>query len=431
MKTMTPLQLENFLHKAGKKGSVYGLDTIRELLCRLDNPQERLKIVHIAGTNGKGSILTMIETVMRKCGYHTGKYTSPCIGAYGEQFLYDQKPVSMDELLQYMEEIKKACEQMERDGLPFPTIFEVETAFAFFYFAKKQVDIVLLETGMGGLLDATNVIQHPILTIFASISMDHMQFLGSTIEQIAGQKAGIIKERCPVVCYESDKRAVEVIRQKAREKNCPFYIVEKQSICVEKETYKEQCFRYGEQQFVIHLAGQHQIYNAATAVLALKQLANLYDLPLQKRKEGLEQTIWHGRLELIKKEPLVFLDGAHNEDAAKYLRHFIQKHFTNRTIIYIIGVLADKEYKKIVKQTASLAQTIFTFTPPSPRALQADVLAKEAKKEISHVKAMPGLRQAYEEALCLAKKEKETVIFIFGSLSFMNELRQICDDIDG
>lgn len=424
---MTKLECREFLDKIGQKGSIYGLDTIRSLLDRLGNPQERLKIVHIAGTNGKGSILTMIESVMLLCGYHTGKYISPCVGAYGEQFLYDQKPIQEEQLLDYMEKIKVVSEQMRKEGQPLPTLFEVETALAFFYFAEKKADIVLLETGMGGLLDATNVITHPILTIFSSISMDHMNFLGNSIEEIAKKKAGIIKENCPVVCYGSEKKAVEVVKETAKKKHSPFYLVDKSEITILEETYERQKFFYsGHGEYRISLLGEHQIYNAATAVLALEQLGKFYHLPDEKKRRGLFLARWPARLELVKKSPLIFLDGAHNEDAAKYLANFIQKHFTNREIIYIIGVLADKEYKKMIRQTASLAKYIFTITPNNPRALDAKSLADEVRLENSQVRAAESLRRAYLEAKRMAKSED--VIFIFGSLSFMAEIKSLLEE---
>lgn len=424
---MTELECKQFLDNIGKKGSVYGLDTIRNLLFHLDNPQEKLNIVHIAGTNGKGSILTMIETVMLECGYHTGKYTSPCIGAYGEQFLYDQKPILKEQLLHYMGKIKVVSEQMRREGEPLPTLFEIETALAFLYFAEQQVDIVLLETGMGGLLDATNIITHPILTIFSSISMDHMNFLGNSVEEIARQKAGIIKENCPVICYMSDKKAVEVIREEAKRKNSPFYLVDKKEINILEETYEMQKFSYlNRGEYIIRLLGEHQVYNAATAILALEHLERIYFLPEEKRKLGLFHTRWPARLELVNKSPLIFLDGAHNEEAAKYLSNFIQKHFTNRRIIYIIGVLADKEYKKMVRWTARLAEYIFTITPDNPRALDAKSLKQEVSRVNPHVKAMDSIKVAYLEARKIAKRED--VIFIFGSLSFMREIKMVLEE---
>lgn len=424
---MTELECKQFLDSIGKKGSVYGLDTIRNLLWRLGNPQEKLNIVHIAGTNGKGSILTMIETVMLECGYHTGKYTSPCIGAYGEQFLYDQEPISKEQLLDYMGRIKVVSEQMREEGQPLPTLFEIETALAFLYFAEQKVDIVLLETGMGGLLDATNIITHPILTIFSSISMDHMKFLGNSIEEIARQKAGIIKENCPVICYRSEEKAVEVIREEARRKNSPFYLVDKKEISILEETYERQKFSYlGHGEYTIGLLGEHQVYNAATAILALEYLGKIYHLPQEKRRLGLLHTRWPARLELVKKSPLIFLDGAHNEDAAKYLSNFIQKHFTNRRIIYIIGVLADKEYKKMIRQTASLAEYIFTITPHNPRALDANILKQEVSRVNPHVKATNSIKEAYLEARRIARRED--VIFVFGSLSFMREMKLVLEE---
>ncbi len=420
---MTELEYRQFLDEMGQKGSVYGLDTMRELLRRLKNPQEKLNIVHIAGTNGKGSILTMIESVMMENNYHTGKYPSPCIGADEEKFLYDKKPIAREKLFYYMEKIKVVSEQMKEEGLPLPTVFEIETALAFLYFADAKTDIVLLETGMGGLLDATNVIEHPIVTVFSSISMDHMNFLGDSIEKIAEQKAGIIKEGCPVVCYDMEEKALAILKKEARKKNCPFYVAKKDDIKRGEESFEGQTFFFQQKQYKISLLGEHQVYNTATAVLAIEQLKETYHLSEEKIKEGLLKTKWPARLELVKREPLMFLDGAHNEDAAKYLANFIQKHFTNRRIIYIIGVLADKQYKEMIKHTAKFADYIFTITPPSPRALCAKELEKEVKKENDNAKAMESLELAYFEAKKMAKKED--IIFAFGSLSFMREMKRI------
>ena len=207
----------NFIQNTNKFGSVLGLDNIKELLERLGNPQDQLKVVHIAGTNGKGSTLAFLAGIFRESGYRAGRYVSPASFCYEERFRINEENISKEDLCFYMEKIKKISEEMVRDGMSHPTMFEIETALSFLYFLDKKVDVVLLETGMGGRLDATNVVKKPIAMIIASIGMDHMQFLGDTIEKIAAEKAGIIKEGCPVISYNNQESVNEVIKEKAKE----------------------------------------------------------------------------------------------------------------------------------------------------------------------------------------------------------------------
>ena len=207
----------NFIQNTSKFGSVLGLDNIKELLERLGNPQDQLKVVHIAGTNGKGSTLAFLAGIFRESGYRAGRYVSPASFCYEERFRINEENISKEDLCFYMEKIKKISEEMVRDGMSHPTMFEIETALSFLYFLDKKVDVVLLETGMGGRLDATNVVKKPIAVIIASIGMDHMQFLGDTIEKIAAEKAGIIKEGCPVISYNNQESVNEVIKEKAKE----------------------------------------------------------------------------------------------------------------------------------------------------------------------------------------------------------------------
>lgn len=209
-----------FIGRANKFGSILGLDNIRELLNRLGNPQDRLKIVHIAGTNGKGSTLAFLASVFKEQGYEAGRYVSPASFCYEEKFRINDEIITKEDLCFYMEKIKKTAEEMVRDGKEHPTVFEMETALSFLYFLDKKVDAVLLETGLGGRLDATNVIKHPICTVIASIGYDHTQYLGSTIQEIAGEKAGILKKGCPAVSYDNTSEAREVIEKAAEEKTC-------------------------------------------------------------------------------------------------------------------------------------------------------------------------------------------------------------------
>lgn len=417
-----------FIQNTNKFGSVLGLDNIRELLGRLDHPEEKLKVVHIAGTNGKGSILAFLAGVFRESGYRAGRYVSPASFSYEERFRINEENISREDLCFYMEKIKSVSEQMVEDGESHPTMFEIETALAFLYFLDKKVDVVLLETGMGGALDATNVVKKPICTIFASIGFDHMEYLGDTIEKIAETKAGIIKEGCPVISYENDPEANDVIRRVAAEKNCPVYFANPEGIRVLHESLEGQSFAYRSGQgrwyekIEIPLLGRHQIQNATVALEALDVIRNYYCISAFETEEGFRKTIWRGRIEILSKNPTVLCDGAHNPDGAACLRDFLQNNFTNHRIIYIMGVLADKEYEKMIAETADLAQIIYTVAPDNPRALSSEQLARTASTYHRDVR----IRKRLASCLREVKENAETddVIVVFGTLSFQKELAE-------
>ena len=424
---MTYEEAMNFIQNTNKFGTVLGLDHIRELLERLGNPQDSLKIVHIAGTNGKGSILAFLASVFRESGYRAGRYVSPASFSYEERFRINEENISRKDLCHYMEKVKKTAEEMVRDGKDHPTMFEIETALSFLYFRDQKVDAVLLETGMGGRLDATNIVSRPICTVIASIGFDHMQYLGNTIEEIAGEKAGIIKEGCPVVSYDNRKEANEVIKAAAAGKHCPLTFVNSQGIRVISQSLKGQSFSYRSsrgrwyEKIEIPLLGTHQIYNAAAALEVLEVIKNYYCISEFQTEEGFRKTRWRGRLELLSKHPLIFCDGAHNPDGARCLAEFLRNNFTNRRIIYIMGVLADKDYRVMLQETAGIAECIYTVAPDSPRALPGSELGEAAELYYDKVyvrdRLAPCLREVKKEA------GEDDVIVIFGTLSFQNELQ--------
>lgn len=414
-----------FVQHANKFGSVLGLQNIRILLERLGNPQDDLKIVHVAGTNGKGSILAYLSSVFRESGYRGGRYISPAPFAYEERFQINNEYITKERLCFFMEKVKKECENMVLDGLEHPTIFEIETAVSLLYFLDEKVDVVFLETGMGGRLDATNVIKKPICCVIASIGMDHMQYLGNTIEEIAGEKAGIIKENVPVISYCNSPAAISVIQKKAEEKKAPLTVVDKNMIRVLDETLMGQSFSYRTakrryEKIEIPLLGEHQIYNGATALEVLEVVKDYFCLGDFQVEEGFRKTKWAGRLEMLDTKPYVFCDGAHNPDGAEALLHFLQKNFTNKKITYIIGVLADKDYQKMVELTAPMASAIYTVTPDNDRALDSELLAKEARKHCSQVTAMSTLHETYKTVKEQCKEDE--VLVVFGTLSFLHEI---------
>ena len=416
----------NFIQNTNKFGSVLGLDNIRELLERLGNPQDQLRVVHIAGTNGKGSTLAFLAGIFRESGYRAGRYVSPASFSYEERFRINEENISKKDLCFYMEKIKNVAEEMVKDGLSHPTMFEIETALSFLYFLDKKVDVVLLETGMGGRLDATNVVKKPIATVIASIGMDHMQFLGDTLEKIASEKAGIIKEGCPVISYDNTKEVNEVIKNKAKQMHAKVTFVNSAGIRVLQESLNGESFSYRSsdgrwyEKIEIPLLGRHQINNAALALETLNVIKNYYCISDFQTEDGMRKTIWRGRIEILEREPMVICDGAHNPDGAKSLLSFLQNNFTNRRLIYIMGVLSDKDYEQMVQILAPSADKIYTVAPDNPRALSSRELCNCISKYHQNVEERQRLAECLSEVR--QKAEKDDVIIICGTLSFQNEL---------
>lgn len=416
----------NFIQNTNKFGSVLGLDNIRELLERLGNPQDQLRVVHIAGTNGKGSTLAFLAGIFRESGYRAGRYVSPASFSYEERFRINEENISKKDLCFYMEKIKNVAEEMVKDGLSHPTMFEIETALSFLYFLDKKVDVVLLETGMGGRLDATNVVKKPIATVIASIGMDHMQFLGDTLEKIASEKAGIIKEGCPVISYDNTKEVNEVIKNKAKQMHTKVTFVNSAGIRVLQESLNGESFSYRSsdgrwyEKIEIPLLGRHQINNAALALETLNVIKNYYCISDFQTEDGMRKTIWRGRIEILEREPMVICDGAHNPDGAKSLLSFLQNNFTNQRLIYIMGVLSDKDYEQMVQILAPAADKIYTVAPDNPRALSSRELCNCISKYHQNVEERQRLAECLSEVR--QKAEKDDVIIICGTLSFQNEL---------
>lgn len=416
----------NFIQNTNKFGSVLGLDNIRELLERLGNPQDQLRVVHIAGTNGKGSTLAFLAGIFRESGYRAGRYVSPASFSYEERFRINEENISKKDLCFYMEKIKNVAEEMVKDGLSHPTMFEIETALSFLYFLDKKVDVVLLETGMGGRLDATNVVKKPIATVIASIGMDHMQFLGDTLEKIASEKAGIIKEGCPVISYDNTKEVNEVIKNKAKQMHAKVTFVNSAGIRVLQESLNGESFSYRSsdgrwyEKIEIPLLGRHQINNAALALETLNVIKNYYCISDFQTEDGMRKTIWRGRIEILEREPMVICDGAHNPDGAKSLLSFLQNNFTNQRLIYIMGVLSDKDYEQMVQILAPVADKIYTVAPDNPRALSSRELCNCISKYHQNVEERQRLAECLSEVR--QKAEKDDVIIICGTLSFQNEL---------
>lgn len=468
---MTYEEARKFIKDSNQYGCVPGLTTVAELLKRLDNPQEKLNIIHVAGTNGKGSTSSFITGILNKAGYRVGRYISPAVFSYRERIQISngdrqqtssqmpdgeeqqvplqtpcrdgvqaslQTPGNENEhkkvTAQYITKqgvcdtialIKPVCEAMVADGFSHPTSFEIETAMVMLYLLWMKVDFAVIEVGMGGRLDATNVIKHPVCSVITSISMDHMQYLGNTLEKIASEKAGIIKKESPVITCQQKPEVTRVIRDTAEYLAAPISISDYEY--VSDVNYKMDKTEFSIKkdgssvQYSIRLLGEYQIENAVLAVKTAQVLNSLgYAIEEEDIRKGLSQTRWSGRFEIISTEPYFIIDGAHNEDAASILRSSVIRYFKDKRKIFLIGVFADKEYEKILKLTADLADVIITLTPDNPRALPSDQLAKEALKYCGKVYDAKNT----ENAVKLAYREaaKEDIIIAFGSLSYLGDL---------
>ncbi len=411
-----------YLDEVSKYGSVLGLENMRELLGRLGNPQDDLKFIHISGTNGKGSVLAYLSTILSGGGYRTGRYISPTLFSYRERIQVDEQKIEKESLAHHVTAIAKVIEEMKAENAGNPTAFEVETALAFLYFKEKDCDIVVLETGLGGALDATNIIKTTVMEVIAPISMDHMEFLGDTLEKIAMQKAGIIKPHTAVVSASQEPDAKKVLDHVCKENQCSMYMVDPAQITDVLYDVEEQQFSYKNWKNVkITLAGSYQILNAALALEGVEELRRLgYHLSEEQVRQGLYRAVWRGRFTLLSKNPAVIIDGAHNPGAAKELKHSLDLYFKGKDLYYIFGVFQDKDYQEVIRLTAPLAKHIVTVqTPGNPRALPANELKEAVQAVNPSVEAAQSIQEAVKKSLQLAKKED--AIIIFGSLSFLGE----------
>lgn len=443
---MTYEEAKVYIEEVSRTGSILGLESIVHLMQELGNVQETLRIIHIGGTNGKGSTGAFIESVLIEAGYQVGRYTSPAVFEAFEVWRVNRENILIEDYLGCLEEVKNACERMLAKGMAQPTVFEVETALAFVYFAKKNCDYVLLEVGMGGETDATNLITKPVCSVLTSISMDHMQFLGNTLEEIAKVKAGIIKEGCPIVTGDTQKEEVlRTIEAAAEEKGAnlilskmmDMQILEGVNVIHEVDTKSKgqdvasemsqiavglSCCHKILGQISLGLVGAYQIENANLAITVCLEVLHISQEII---KRGLKNTYWPGRFEVLCTSPALILDGAHNEDAAKKLAATLQNYFTNRKITYIIGVLADKEHKKMLERMLPLAERVYTVTPPNKRALAGEALAAEVEKLGHKAVYCAEIEDAVREVFLSATEDE--VIVAFGSLSYLAKVREAAE----
>lgn len=446
---LTYEEARKFIEETTRFGSILGLTSMKALMEELGNVQNVIPTIHIAGTNGKGSVGTYLASICKEAGLTVGRYASPAVFDALECWQYDGVNITKDEYAYCMSQVKNACDIVVSYGIQ-PTAFELETAMAFVYFAWKKPDLLLLEVGMGGETDATNVIDHPLAAVFTTISYDHMQFLGNTLEEIASVKAGIMKPGAYVFvgCQEpavekvlEDKyRAIQAESQQAGVLLPDMKVVNQNKLQMISEKPGEMIFSYGEI-YRTKMAGHYQLKNAALAIEVMNTiLPEVFGIQqsdvADDIKKGIERSFWPGRFEVLSEHPLLIMDGAHNEDAAKQLAKSIENCFTNQPLTYIIGVLADKEHKKMLEIMLPHASKVYTITPANARGLDGRLLMEEAKEVCQNNGLVVDIEycSSIQEALTKATdygKEHNQPILAFGSLSYLGglkkEYKHICE----
>lgn len=419
-----------FIHSTYKFGSKLGLQNITKLTELLGNPQDSYKIIHVAGTNGKGSTSNMIHDVLMNSGYKTGLFISPFLEEFTERIQINKKHIDKESLARITEMVKEKIDIMVREGYNHPTEFEVVTAIGFKYFEEQKIDFLVLEVGLGGRFDATNVVKNTLVSVITSISYDHMEYLGDTLEKIAFEKAGIIKKDSNVVIYPQEENIVNTIKAVAEEKNAAVYDVDKKNIEKLKGNLTGQWFKYLKTdvfnlpEVKMSFLGEHQLYNALTALRALEIVKGAgYKITENSILEGFKNCRFAGRFEIIKENPVIVLDGGHNINGIEYFSKAVKENFKNNKIILFFGMLKDKNPEDVLSYVIPLCKEVYTLTPNNPRAMRADDLAELFKKH-SDLKVTP-LSDYHEIIPVLSKIDKNEYVAFVGSLYMIGDVRTL------
>ncbi len=401
-----------------------GLERVKELCGALGDPQDQLKFIHVAGTNGKGSFCAMTDSILRKAGYRVGLFTSPYIVEFNERMRINGENISNDELCELCELIKPIADKMEDK----PTEFELITALAFLYFARHKCDIVVLECGLGGRLDATNIIKTPILSVITGIALDHTSILGDTVEKIAAEKAGIIKKDVPVLWCGKDMGAERVIEAKAAELGAPMLKVDRSTLKFNEMTLDGTDFDFGERKnILLSLLGTYQPENAANVLTAIDILKNnKFDIPEKAIYDGMKSVKWQARFEVISRDPLIIADGGHNPEGIDSAVSSIKAYFRDGKVGIITGVMADKDYNYMASRIASVSEKVFCLTPDNPRALKADKYAEVFEALGVEAVACDSVDDAVSSAIKWAKENDKPIISL-GSLYMYCEVAAAVD----
>ncbi len=404
-------------------GSKLGLERISKLMDMLGNPEDKLQIIHVAGTNGKGSTIAFMSSVLIQAGYKVGIYTSPGLNHFNDRIRINQKEIDDRSIGEITGKIKSQIDEMLAQGFEHPTEFEIMTALALMYFKANKCNLVILEVGLGGRLDSTNVIKAPMLSVITPIDYDHMDILGNTIEEISHEKAGILKEGTRLILCPQREEAEVVILKRAEALSIPVHKVSFSTIEPISWDENTQCFSVDQEEFKTSILGFHQIQNAVVAIEALYALETLgVRIPHDALKKGLVMARWPARFEVLSKEPLMVIDGAHNLQGVKILKENLMAYFPTKEIIFIMGVMKDKNYTEMIKEIKPLMHKVYTVTPDNNRALTAEKLQEALAQEGIDALACDGVTKAIEESLHQIGENQ--MICAFGSLYFMGELRE-------
>ncbi len=423
----------NYIKKVGNFGSNYGLERTERLLEILGNPHKKLNVIHIAGTNGKGSTTSMIASILIEEGFNVGMYTSPFLEEFEERIQINRQNIKKNDLANYMDYIKKAVDKVIEEGYNHPTEFEIITCLMFKYFYDKKVDYAVVEVGLGGRLDSTNVV-NPLLTVITSISLDHTNILGNTLEEIAREKGGIIKKNTPLILYPQKEEALKELQNISKEKSAKIYEVKKDDAklleIIKNDDFYQKIKIKGEFNTYnanLRLLGEHQILNCAVAVRAVEVLSKIQGFQIKNIEKGIENARWIGRLEVLNKNPLVVIDGAHNIQGITTLKENVSKYFNYKNIILLIGILADKQVEDMIKVITPMSKYIIALTPHSDRAELGVKLKEEIEKFNKNVESFESYETAFKKALSIAREDD--LILVTGSLYMIGEMRGIINHI--
>ena len=409
----------DYIHSVCWKGMMPGLERITELLAKMGNPEKDLKFIHIAGTNGKGSTAAMTASILRKAGYCTGLYTSPFIYQFGERMQVNGEMISDEELIEITEQVKPLADAMAEN----PTEFELITAIAFEFFKRRGCDIVVLEVGLGGLLDATNVIGTPEVAVITNIGLDHTDILGNTLEEIAFNKAGIIKENGHAVIYRGTPGVEAVFENACQERNTKLKKANFDGLKLKSHDLFEQVFDCGDYKDIhLPLLGDHQLHNAAVVLAIAETLQETgWNITLENIYDGIRDVSWPGRFDIVCRDPLFIIDGGHNPQCLEALVKNIQDYLTGRRVIGLTGVLADKDYGDMYKPVMPYIEQFVCVTPPNPRRLMAEELAQHLQNVGATATPCDTIPDGVKKALELAGSDG--VVLCFGSLYTIGDIR--------
>ena len=420
----------DYLRNLTKFGMNFGLGRISELMRRLGNPQDKLQIVHIGGTNGKGSTGAMIAAALAAGGYRVGTFTSPHLHSYTERYRINGEEIDGGDIANLIERLRPHLEAMVKEGFEHPTEFEVSTALAFCYFLDRQVDLLALEVGLGGAIDSTNVISKPLVSVITNVAMDHMDYLGQTVTEIAQVKVGIIKDRVPVVTASQNPAVLKVIRKACEQYKSPLVSVGQDvtwepvgNISLQGQRLNIKGRRGFYENILIPLLGRHQLENTATAIAVLEILGDAgYQISGEAIRRGLMLTRWPARMEIVREEPMVLIDAAHNYEGAKSLRQALDDYFPTRQVVLVMGMLGDKERGRVVAELAPRARMAVITKPNSPRAGDWQQLAEEIRPLVPEVRVVEEIKAAVTQGVEAAGSGG--LVCITGSFYMVAEARE-------